>query len=143
VTNGAESTVLTNDETEACADGLRAAEKVPLEVLERNLTSHAAHLAAAEAQWLGWLGEYCVRKGWREWGCSRPVQWLSWQCGMSPTTARDKVLVAVALRSLPVVAKRFAQGRLSYSKVRALTRVATPDSDAELACPIVPQGTRR
>jgi len=58
-----ESTVVTHDETECGvtfvgAVGLRAAEKVPLEVLERNLTSHAAHLAAVEAQWLGWLGEH-------------------------------------------------------------------------------------
>jgi len=106
---------------------------VPLEVLERNLTSHAAHLAAAEAEWLAWLGEYCVGEGWGSWGCSGPVQWLSWRCGMSPSTARDKVRVALALRDLPMIRRRFSEGRLSYSKVRAVTRVATPESDAELA----------
>lgn len=115
------------------AVGLANESEVPLEVLERSLTSHAAHIASAEAQWLGWLGEYCVRKGWGDWGCSGPVQWLSWQCGMSPSTARDKVRVAMALRTLPVIRSRFAEGRLSYSKVRAVTRVATPDSDADLA----------
>ena len=107
--------------------------ELPLEVLERQLTSHAAHLAAAEARWLGWLGEYCIREGWGTWGCSGPVQWLSWQCGMSPSTAREKVRIALALRELPVIARRFGQGRLSYSKVRALTRIATPDSDYDLA----------
>jgi len=107
--------------------------ELPLEVLERQLTSHAAHLAAAEARWLGWLGEYCIREGWGTWGCSGPVQWLSWQCGMSPSTAREKVRIALALPELPVIARRFGQGRLSYSKVRALTRIATPDSDYDLA----------
>jgi len=107
--------------------------ELSLEVLERNLTSHAAHLAAAEAQWLAWLGEYCIREGWGEWGCSGPVQWLSWRCGMSPSTARDKVRVALALRELPMIQRRHSEGRLSYSKVRAVTRVATPESDVELA----------
>ena len=108
-------------------------EVLPLEVLERKLTSHAAHLAAAEAEWLGWLGDYCVREGWAEWGCAGPVQWLSWQCGMSPAAGRERVRVAMALRDLPMISKRFRQGRLSYSKVRALTRVATPITDSELA----------
>lgn len=106
---------------------------VALEHLERKLTSHAAHIAAAEAQWLRWLGEYCVREGWASWGCSGPAQWLSWRCAMSLSTARDKVRVAMALRDLPTIAARFSEGRLSYSKVRALTRVATPATDQNLA----------
>lgn len=101
--------------------------------LERRLMTHAGHIAAAEARWLGWLGEYCACEGWGDWGCTGPVQWLSWNCGMSKSTAREKVRVANALRELPVIRSRFAEGRLSYSKVRAITRVAAPEDDADLA----------
>ncbi len=59
--------------------------------------------------------------------------WLSWKCQMSSGTAREHVRVARALRDLPVTRAEFAAGRLSYAKVRALTRIATPDTEASLA----------
>src|SRR6476469_11042800 len=52
---------------------------------------------------------------------------------MSSGTAREHVRVARALRDLPVIRARFAAGRLSYAKVRALTRIATPATEAGLA----------
>src|SRR2546430_10091157 len=61
------------------------------------------------------------------------AQWLSWKCQMSSGTAREHVRVARALRDLPVIRARFAAGRLSYAKVRALTRIATPATEAGLA----------
>ena len=60
------------------------------------------------------------------------AEWLAWQCGLSPGPAREHVRVARALRRLPVLATAFAEGRLSYSKVRALTRVAEPGTEAAL-----------
>jgi hypothetical protein len=60
------------------------------------------------------------------------VHWLSWHCGLDLRAAREKVRVAHALDELPVVRAEFAAGRLSYSKVRAITRVATPANEAEL-----------
>ena len=59
--------------------------------------------------------------------------WLSWKCQMSSGTAREHVRVARALRDLPVIRGEFGAGRLSYAKVRALTRIATPDNEAGLA----------
>jgi hypothetical protein len=59
--------------------------------------------------------------------------WLSWKCQMSSGTAREHVRVARALRSLSVIRGEFAAGRLSYAKVRALTRIATPENEAGLA----------
>ena len=61
------------------------------------------------------------------------AQWLSWKCQMSSGTAREHVRVARALRDLPVIRARFAAGRLSYAKVRALTRIAAPATEAGLA----------
>ena len=53
--------------------------------------------------------------------------------GCASGTAREHVRVARALRSLPVIRSQFGAGRLSYAKVRALTRIATPGTDAGLA----------
>ena len=61
------------------------------------------------------------------------AQWLSWKCQMSSGAAREHVRVARALRDLPVIRAGFAAARLSYAKVRALTRIATPDTEAGLA----------
>ena len=61
------------------------------------------------------------------------AQWLSWKCQMSSGTAREHVRVARALRDLPVIRARFAAATLSYAKVRALTRIATPATEAGLA----------
>ena len=61
------------------------------------------------------------------------AQWLSWKCQLSSGTAREHVRVARALRDLPVIRAQFAAGRLSYAKVRALTRIATPATEAGLA----------
>ena len=51
---------------------------------------------------------------------------------MSPGAAREHVRVARALTNLPLLSEAFAEGRLSYSKVRALTRIAEPDTEAAL-----------
>ena len=59
--------------------------------------------------------------------------WLSWKCQLGSGTAREHVRVARALTTLPVVRGEFAAGRFSYAKVRALTRIAAPESDADFA----------
>jgi hypothetical protein len=59
--------------------------------------------------------------------------WLAWKCQVAPGTAREQVRVARALTGLPVICGEFAAGRFSYSKVRALTRIAAPETEADLA----------
>jgi hypothetical protein len=46
--------------------------------------------------------------------------------------AREKVRVARALEHLPEIADAFAKGEISYSKVRAMTRVAAPANESVL-----------
>ena len=58
--------------------------------------------------------------------------WLSWKCGISPVTAREQVRVASALAGFSVVRELFANGELSYSQVRAITRVATAETEEQL-----------
>ncbi len=96
----------------------------PLGVLEGRITSMAARLAAQTREWLALVAEFDRRKGWVQWGMKSMAHWLSWSCSVGPGAAREYVRVARALTGLPLVGEAFAQGRLSYSKVRAVTRVA-------------------
>jgi 5-methylcytosine-specific restriction endonuclease McrA len=52
--------------------------------------------------------------------------------GLDLHTARERVRVARALADLPQLAAALARGELSYAKVRALTRMATPETEARL-----------
>ena len=60
------------------------------------------------------------------------AHWLSWKCAISRSTAREQLGVAKRISVLPAITAEFGAGRLSYSKARALVRVATPDTEAEL-----------
>ena len=65
-------------------------------------------------------------------GCCSCAAWLSWRVGLDLGAARERVRVARALGALPLLAQALARGELSYAKVRALSRVATPETDARL-----------
>ncbi|RFU20905.1 HNH endonuclease signature motif containing protein [Geodermatophilus marinus] len=103
-----------------------------VEELAREICAGAVRLAAAGAAWLALVAEFDAREGWGGYGVRSCAHWLSWQCGLSPGAAREHVRVARALRSLPVTAAAYAAGRLSYAKVRALTRVAEPHTETAL-----------
>ncbi|MBI2169403.1 MAG: DUF222 domain-containing protein [Actinobacteria bacterium] len=107
-------------------------EAVPLERIEAEITELAAHLAAAEARWLALIGEFDRREGYAVWGCRSTAVWLNWRCGLSMPAAHERVRVARALSDLPVTRAAFFSGELSYSKVRAITRVATAESESDL-----------
>jgi hypothetical protein len=100
--------------------------------LAREITAGAVRLAAATAAWLQLVAEFDRRDGWGAHGIKSCAHWLAWQCGMSPVTAREHVRVARALLDLPLLATAFAEGRLSYSKIRAVTRVAEPETEQVL-----------
>jgi len=104
----------------------------PLAELASAITSGAVRLAAATASWLRLVAEFDARGGWHGVGIHSCAHWLAWQCGMGPGAAREHVRVARALPGLPRIEAAFAAGRLSYSKVRALTRIAAPDCEAAL-----------
>ena len=104
----------------------------PLPDLAAAITAGAVRLAAATAAWLRLIAEFDRRDGWHGYGIMSCAHWLAWQCGLSPGAAREHVRVARSLQSLPLIEAAFSSGRLSYSKVRALTRIAEPDSEASL-----------
>jgi hypothetical protein len=96
--------------------------------LESELLGLAGHLAAAQCRFLQLLGEFDQRNGWAGDGIRSCAHWLSWRAGMSLRTAVEHLRVAHALRNLPQITEAFAAGRLSYSKVRAITRIAGSDT---------------
>ena len=104
----------------------------PIEELAAAITAGAVRLAAATASWLRLVAEFDERGGWHGVNIRSCAEWLAWQCGLSPGAAREHVRVARALRPLRSIDDAFAAGRLSYSKVRALTRIAEQDSEAAL-----------
>jgi hypothetical protein len=105
---------------------------LPTEGLEARLTEYAGHLAAAECRWLEMVAEYDRRRAYESWGCLSMAYWLNWHCGLDLRSARDKVRVAHALERFELIRQAFAAGRLSYSKVRAITRVASPATEGDL-----------
>src|SRR5437762_12331865 len=91
----------------------------------------SAHLDAATARLLELIRAFDARGGWNT-GFRSCAAWLSWRVGLDLGAARERVRVARALGALPLLAQALARGELSYAKVRALTRVATPETEARL-----------
>ena len=109
-----------------------AADLTPIEDLDRNILTLCNHINAATYELLVLIREFDERAGWLKWGLKNCAEWLAWRCDVSMTTALEKVRVAHALKTLPGISGAFAAGELSYSKVRALTRVASRANEDEL-----------
>lgn len=100
--------------------------------LSEEVRSLAAHIAAGTSRFVLLAAEFDRREGWADWGITSCAHWLNWRCGMALGAAREHLRVGHALASLPTVRQAFEAGTLSYSKVRAITRVATPRNEAVL-----------
>ncbi|GAC48121.1 HNH endonuclease [Gordonia aichiensis] len=101
------------------------------EIADR-LEGYAGQIASMTARFLLLVSEFDRRTGWSGDGIISCAHWLTLRTGLSTRTAQEYVRVARTLDELPKIRVAFAQGRLSYSKVRALTRVVTPDREDEL-----------
>ena len=100
--------------------------------LEAKITELWGHLNAATYRFLMLVAEFDRERAYGRHGLANTAQWLNWQCGIGPEAAREKVRVARSLEQLPEIADAFAKGEISYSKVRAMTRVATPANESVL-----------
>jgi Domain of unknown function (DUF222)/HNH endonuclease len=96
-----------------------------LEELENQITELAGHLNAANYRWLMLIAEFDRRSGWCDGKLASCAHWLNFKVGLNLGAAREKIRVAHALAALPKIAASMARGELSYSKVRALTRIAS------------------
>ncbi len=102
-----------------------------LDQLGDEIAELSAHLDAATARLLDLIREFDARGGWNT-GFPSCAAWLSWRVGLDLGAARERVRVARALGTLPLLAHALACGELSYAKARALTRVATPETEEQL-----------
>ena len=102
------------------------------DALEREITDLCAQINAASYRLLQLIAALDDEAPWGAWGLQSCAHWLNWRCGIGLNAAREKVRVAHALKVLPAISSAFASGRLSFSKVRALTRIADSANEAEL-----------
>jgi hypothetical protein len=100
--------------------------------LADKITTLAGQINAATYRFLKMIAEFDRRKAWEGAGIRSCAYWLAWKSGLDITVAREKVRVAKALVGLPKTNAAFEKGELSYSKVRAMTRVATADNESYL-----------
>lgn len=123
-----EATGLTTDE----AAGVPLDESAA-DALAGKICAAASVAAQSECRLLELIGAFDAGDAVRWWdGVSSLAHWLSWACSMSPGTAREHVRVARALRRMPTIRAAFREGRLSYSKVREVSRVVDTVDDAQL-----------
>jgi len=108
------------------------AQQQKLARLGDRISELAAHLDAGEYRFLVLIEAFDREGGWHGMGVNSCAHWLNWRCGLSIGVAREKVRVARALPELPRISQAFSEGRVSYSKVRAMTRVATPKNEEAL-----------
>ena len=104
----------------------------PSSALANKITKLASQISAATYQLLKYIADFDNCQGWAEVGVKSCAHWLGYKCGMHLGSAREKVRVAHCLEGLPLINESFKAGQLSYSKVRALTRVATDENEAYL-----------
>jgi hypothetical protein len=109
------------------------------EDLGQEIAELAARLDAATHRLLTCIRQFDEQCSWGEQGAVSCAHWLSWRIGIDLATARERVRVARALGALPAIDGALASGKLSYAKVRALSRVATPDNEETLLVPTFPR----
>jgi hypothetical protein len=115
-----------------------------IEVIEDEIATLSATIQAATYRLLCLVGELDRRSGWADPldtnGFRSCAHWLSWRVGLNLGSARQYVRVARALPELTQISAAFGAGEVSYSKVRAITRIATPDNE-ELLLDLARAGT--
>ena len=108
---------------------LSAPRRARIDALADDIAVLSASIDAATHQLLTAIREFDAERGWALQGAKSMATWLSWRTGCHPHTARERVRTANALGQLPKMDATFGDGAISYSKVRAMTRVATPDNE--------------
>ena len=109
-----------------CPDGPQA----EVVAIGDRIAELSARIQAATWELLSLIRQFDERYGWA--GCTSCAEWLGWRTGLAPGAAREHVRVARALADLPKLSDAMRRGRVSYSKMRAVTRVATPETEDDL-----------
>src|SRR5262245_4972018 len=103
-----------------------------VEQLAERIAETAAMLDAGTHRLLTDIRLFDTEEMWNTQGCTSCAHWLNWRCGIALGAAREKIRVAHALGKLPLIDEALRLGQVSYSKIRAMTRVATPENEHKL-----------
>jgi hypothetical protein len=109
-----------------------SSDTVRIEALEEEIVYLSAHLHAGEHRFLTLVAEYDRLRGWEVAGHRSCAHWLAFRTGFDLGACRERVRAARALAELPEISASISRGELSFSAVRALTRVATPENETDL-----------
>lgn len=99
----------------------------------RWLVEHRFEMDRGESAWLGALARFDRSQGWAVDGQLSCVDWLCWRARMARATAYEKLQVAHELSRRPLMAQAFGEARVSYSVVRAMSRMEHPDPEVDAA----------
>jgi len=99
------------------------------EKLGAEITELCSYIYAAESRFLALIREFDEKGYWAQQGLFSCAHWLNLKCGIGMNAAREKLRVAHALAVLPKISERFDKGQLSFSKVRAITRIADASNE--------------
>ena len=119
------------DQEARCEDQVALESDARIERMDR-VTVLFAEITAATREFLAAVAQSDRHEDWAAEGFGSCAEWLAWQIGITRGTANEKVRAARALEDLPLISEAMARGELSFSKVRAITRVATPESESGL-----------
>ena len=103
-----------------------------LSELDSAIAELSAHIDAATRRQLALIAEFDRREGWAAGGFASCAHFLNVRIGLGLVAARERVRVAQALDQLPLISEAMSRGKLSYSKVRAVSRIATPENEQDL-----------
>src|SRR5690349_2126746 len=102
-----------------------------LESLGERIAELSLRIDKAKHALVTQLRDFDAHEGWGRSGSVSTASWLAWRIDVTPGVAREHVRVARALGELKLVDAAFADGRISFSKVRAITRVATLETEQD------------
>ena len=103
----------------------RSLSELTLDELRERIVDGSGRLSAATCRWLLLVAQFDARQGYLTFGLASTAQWLSHTCGIAHRTAVEHVRVARSLRLFPRLVEEMSAGRLSFSQVRTITRVAS------------------
>ena len=100
--------------------------------LSKELLEVADVWARSQHQLVVLAARFAASAEWVRTGSPTAAHWLATAADVEVCTAREWVRIGAKLLGLPAIAAAFAAGTISYSKVRALTRIATVENESEL-----------
>ena len=115
-------------------------ERSDSEKLGDEITELCGYIYAATHHLLELIREFDQMRYWEDLGFQSCAHWLNFKCGFGMNSARERLRVAHALGGLPKISEKFSEGAISYSKVRAITRVAN-EANEEYLLMVATHGT--